>query len=219
MDKKIVIFDLDGTLLNTLDDLTDSTNYSLKFLNYPQRTKEEIKNFVGNGVVKLIERAIPNGINNPDINKCIEIFKQNYSENMYNKTSPYPGIIELLKNLKSKGYKIAVVSNKFDNAVKDLCDRYFENLIDFCAGENETLGIRKKPAPDAVIKILNKYDIKNSEAVYVGDSEVDILTAKNSKIPCISVSWGFKNREFLNANGAKIIIDNPIELLEALNNI
>lgn len=214
--KKAVIFDLDGTLLNTLDDLADSTNYALSRFGYPTRTIDEVRQFVGNGVAKLIERAIPEGKNNPNFEKCLAIFKENYAQNMYNKTAPYNGIIEMLSNLKSKGIKIAVVSNKFDLAVKELCKKYFEGFIDFAAGENEAQGIRKKPAPDAVISVLNKFNFASEDAVYVGDSDVDIMTAKNSKMPCISVTWGFRDEKFLLENGATILINAPSEIYNHL---
>ena len=201
--KKAVIFDLDGTLLNTLDDLADSTNYALSRFGYPARTIEEVRQFVGNGVAKLIERAIPEGKNNPNFEKCLAIFKENYAQNMYNKTAPYNGIIEMLSNLKSKGIKIAVVSNKFDLAVKELCKKYFEGFIDFAAGENEAQGIKKKPAPDTVISVLNEFNFASEDAVYVGDSDVDLETAKNSGMPCISVLWGFRDKEFLAEHGAE----------------
>ena len=214
--KKAVIFDLDGTLLNTLDDLADSTNYALSRFGYPTRTIEEVRQFVGNGVAKLIERAIPEGKNNPNFEKCLAIFKENYAQNMYNKTAPYNGIIEMLSNLKSKGIKIAVVSNKFDLAVKELCKKYFEGFIDFAAGENEALGINKKPAPDTVISVLNEFNFASEDAVYVGDSDVDIMTAKNSKMPCISVTWGFRDEKFLLENGATILINAPSEIYNHL---
>lgn len=214
--KKTVIFDLDGTLLNTLDDLADSTNYALSRFGYPTRTIEEVRQFVGNGVAKLIERAIPEGKNNPNFEKCLAIFKENYAQNMYNKTAPYNGIIEMLSNLKSKGIKIAVVSNKFDLAVKELCKKYFEGFIDFAAGENEAQGIKKKPAPDTVISVLNKFNFAPEDAVYVGDSDVDIMTAKNSKMPCISVTWGFRDEKFLLENGATILINAPSEIYNHL---
>lgn len=214
--KKAVIFDLDGTLLNTLDDLADSTNYALSKFGYPTRTIDEVRQFVGNGVAKLIERAIPEGKNNPNFEKCLAIFKENYAQNMYNKTAPYNGIIEMLSNLKSKGIKIAVVSNKFDLAVKELCKKYFEEFIDFAAGENEAQGIRKKPAPDTVISVLNKFNFASEDAVYVGDSDVDIMTAKNSKMPCISVTWGFRDEKFLLENGATILINAPSEIYNHL---
>lgn len=214
--KKAVIFDLDGTLLNTLDDLADSTNYALSRFGYPTRTIDEVRQFVGNGVAKLIERAIPEGKNNPNFEKCLAIFKENYAQNMYNKTAPYNGIIEMLSNLKSKGIKIAVVSNKFDLAVKELCKKYFEGFIDFAAGENEAQGIKKKPAPDTVISVLNEFNFASEDAVYVGDSDVDIMTAKNSKMPCISVTWGFRDEKFLLENGATILINAPSEIYNHL---
>lgn len=214
--KKTVIFDLDGTLLNTLDDLADSTNYALSKFGYPTRTIEEVRQFVGNGVAKLIERAIPEGKNNPNFEKCLAIFKENYAQNMYNKTAPYNGIIEMLSNLKSRGIKISVVSNKFDLAVKELCKKYFEGFIDFAAGENEAQGIKKKPAPDTVISVLNKFNFAPEDAVYVGDSDVDIMTAKNSKMPCISVTWGFRDEKFLLENGATILINAPSEIYNHL---
>lgn len=214
--KKAVIFDLDGTLLNTLDDLADSTNYALSRFGYPTRTIDEVRQFVGNGVAKLIERAIPEGKNNPNFGKCLAIFKENYAQNMYNKTAPYNGIIEMLSNLKLKGIKIAVVSNKFDLAVKELCKKYFEGVIDFAAGENEAQGIKKKPAPDTVISVLNEFNFAPEDAVYVGDSDVDIMTAKNSKMPCISVTWGFRDEKFLLENGATILINAPSEIYNHL---
>ncbi len=218
MKKKIVIFDLDGTLINTLEDLKNSTNYALSCLNYPTKTIDEICQFVGNGVAKLIERAIPDGKDNPDFQQCLETFKNHYSKNMYNKTAPYNKIPQMLKTLKQKGYITAVVSNKFDMAVKELCSKYFPDLIDFAAGENEACGIRKKPAPDTVLKVLEKFNLTNNEAVYVGDSDVDIMTAKNSRMPCISVTWGFRNREFLTKHDAEIIIDSPDEIIDILEN-
>lgn len=214
--KKAVIFDLDGTLLNTLDDLADSTNYALSKFGYPTRTIEEVRQFVGNGVAKLIERAIPEGKNNSNFEKCLSIFKENYAQNMYNRTVPYNGIIEMLSNLKSKGIKIAVVSNKFDLAVKELCKKYFEGFIDFAAGENEAQGIKKKPAPDTVLSVLNEFNFAPEDAVYVGDSDVDIMTAKNSKMPCISVTWGFRDEKFLLENGATILINAPSEIYNHL---
>lgn len=214
--KKIVIFDLDGTLLNTLDDLYYSTNYALAECCFLQRTKDEIRNFVGNGVSKLIERALPAGQSNDKFETCLNIFKRHYAKNMYNHTAPYEGIIEVLTKIKNLGINIAVVSNKFDTAVKSLCEKYFGILVDFAAGENEAGGVRKKPAPDTVLKVLEKYNINPNDAIYVGDSDVDILTAKNAGIQCISVTWGFKNKNFLLKHDAKIIIDKPDEIFKYL---
>lgn len=216
MNTKVIIFDLDGTLLNTLDDLADSTNFALSKLNYPTRTIEEIKSFVGNGVAKLIERAIPDGKTNKDYEKCLTIFKEHYSINKYNKTAPYKNIINLLIKLKEKNYKIAVVSNKFDLAVKELCKKYFPNLIDIAIGENEANGIKKKPSPDTVNIALQQLGLTSTQAIYVGDSDVDILTARNSNMPCISVSWGFRDRKFLLENNAQIIINEPKEIIDYL---
>ena len=216
MNKKAVIFDLDGTLLNTLEDLTDSTNFALKSFNYPNKSIDEIKKFVGNGVSKLIERAIPDGLNNPHYEECISIFKSHYKENMFNKTQPYEGSINMLKKIKSLNIKIAVASNKFDIAVKELCAIYFKDLIDLCAGENEKEGIRKKPSPETILRILKIFDLNPSDAIYVGDSEVDIQTADNSNMECISVLWGFKSKEFLLNNGAKILIAKPDDIFKYL---
>lgn len=217
MKTEAIIFDLDGTLLNTLEDLADSTNFALDKLSYPPHSTEEIKSFVGNGVAKLIERAIPNGRKNPDFDKCLNIFKKHYSQNMYNKTRPYDNIINLLTELKNKNYKLAVVSNKFDSAVKELCEKYFPDLIDIAIGENEAMGIKKKPAPDTVLQVLDILKIDSLQAIYVGDSDVDIMTAKNSNMRCISVTWGFRDREFLIKNNAEIIIDKPKEIIDYLD--
>jgi len=216
MKKKIIIFDLDGTLLNTLNDLADSTNYALERLGYPKRTVEEVCNFVGNGVAKLIERALPGGEGNADYEKCLEIFKTNYSQNMYNKTAPYDGIIDMLKDLRSAGCHIAVVSNKFDAAVKELCSKYFPGLIDVAIGENEACGIKKKPAPDTIIAAVESFCGKIEDCIYIGDSDVDIMSAKNSGMPCISVTWGFRKREFLIKHGARVIVDKPEEVINYL---
>lgn len=209
---KAVIFDLDGTLLDTIEDLRESTNYALAKCGYPIRSIEDIRNFVGNGVEKLIERAIPNGKNNNDFEDCLSLMKKYYSINNTKYTSPYEGVISLLQELKSKGIKVAIVSNKFDSAVKVLCNKYFEGLFDIAFGENESC--RKKPYSDMIIKVLTQFKIAKNEAILVGDSEVDIQTAKNSGLECISVLWGYKNKQFLLENGAKNLISTPIELLK-----
>ena len=216
MKRNIIIFDLDGTLLNTLEDLTDSTNYALECFGYSTRSIAEVRTFVGNGVTKLIERAIPNGLQNQDFEKCLEVFKEHYSKNMYNKTAPYCGVIEMLKDLKQRDCKIAVVSNKFDTAVKELCVKYFLGLVDVAIGENEKEGIKKKPAPDAVLSVVDCFCADIDDCVYVGDSEVDIMTASNSNMPCISVLWGFKDKEFLLAHNAQILAETPDDIIKYL---
>ena len=212
--KKAAIFDLDGTLLYTLEDLTDSTNFALAKYDYPVCTLEQIRSYVGNGVYKLIERALPDGAQNPDFSVCLETFKNHYKQNMYNKTRPYNGVIKMLKELKSKNIKTAVVSNKFDAAVKELCRNYFGELIDIAVGEAEN--IQKKPAPDGVLKVVKKLGLSSKECVYTGDSEVDIQTAKNADLPCISVLWGFKDKDFLVQNGGKYFAKKPKDIIEII---
>lgn len=206
-----VIFDLDGTLLNTLEDLCDSTNFALKKFGYPERTKDEIRCFVGNGVRKLIERAVPCGAGN--IDDCLDVFKKHYAENMYNKTAPYPAILELLKTLRLNGVHTAVVSNKFDAAVKELCKKYFGDFVQVAIGENEDAGIRKKPAPDSVFKAMEELKVSIENVIYVGDSETDVQTAYNAEIDCIGCTWGFRSRGVLEEYGARYIVETPEEIL------
>ena len=211
---KTVIFDLDGTLLYTLEDLKDSVNFALSKFNYPQKNLEEIKNFVGNGVKVLMELSIPQGKNNENFDECLAIFKTHYAQNMYNKTKPYDGIIEMLENLQNLGFKTAVVSNKFDLATKELCKKYFAEKIEIAIGESEN--IRKKPAPDSVFKVMEILNSNKNSTYFVGDSEVDIQTAQNANIKCISVTWGYKNEEFLLKNGAKFLANSPQEILKII---
>ena len=212
-----VIFDLDGTLLNTLEDLKNSTNFALSEFGYPLRTLEEVREFVGNGVAKLIERAIPQGINNPNFEKCLEIFKVNYSKNMYNKTAPYDGILDMLRELKLAGCKIAVVSNKFDSAVKELCNKYFSGLVDAAVGQMNN--IPQKPAPDGVLKAIRILNSKKENCVYIGDSDVDVMTAKNSQLPCIGVSWGFRSKDVLKNAGCHTIVDKPCDIIKKIKEL
>lgn len=215
--KNTVIFDLDGTLLNTLVDLKDSTNFALNKFGYPSRTLEEVRCFVGNGVKKLIERAIPNGLNNKDFEECLAVFKQHYSENMYNNTAPYDGILEILAFLKNNNYKIAVVSNKFDYAVKELCKKYFKGLVDTAIGQSET--VPKKPVPDSVYKAIEELGANHCDCIYVGDSEVDVQTAKNANLPCIGVTWGFRSKDVLQKEGCKKIIDKPCDIIKVIKEL
>lgn len=210
---RCVIFDLDGTLLNTLEDLCDSTNFALAQMGYPQRSLEEVRKFVGNGVRKLIERAVPADINSTDVEKCLAIFKKHYSENMYNKTAPYNGIIKMLEVLKNNEIPTAVVSNKFDAAVKELCKKYFGNFIQIAIGENEAEGVRKKPAPDSVLKAMRELNVSRDDVIYVGDSETDVQTARNANINCIGCCWGFRSRSVLEQEGATYIVKTPDEIL------
>lgn len=212
-----VIFDLDGTLLNTLEDLADSTNFAMKNCGFPVRTIEEVRRFVGNGIGLLIRRAVPEGTDEEQIKKALEIFKQHYGEHCIEKTRPYDGIIELLDVLKKNEIKMAIVSNKVDFAVKELNHRFFGEYIGVAVGESES--VRRKPAPDAVNKALEILGSDKEHSLYVGDSEVDIVTAKNVGMRCISVLWGFREREELIDNGAVDMIDVPEELLKKIGDL
>lgn len=205
------IFDLDGTLLNTLNDLYTSCNYALRTHGMPERTIEEVRMFVGNGVRKLMERAVPQGITKPEFEKTLQTFRQHYLLHNLDTTLPYPGIMDVLSQLKREGKQLAVVSNKFYAATQELCQHFFSETINVAIGERED--IRKKPAPDTVLEAIRQLNAKKEEAVYVGDSDVDIETAHNCGIPCISVLWGFRDKEFLLAHGAEILIHHPKELI------
>ncbi len=210
-----VIFDLDGTLLNTLEDLADSTNYAMRASGLKERSINEVRNFVGNGVDVLIERAVEGAISKEQELECLDVFKQHYSKNMDNKTKPYDGIMDVIKELLKRGYHIAIVSNKFDAAVKGLNVDYFEGLFPVAIGASDT--VAKKPAPDSVIKALQELHSDKERAVYVGDSDVDIMTARNSGLPCISVTWGFRDEELQRSMGTDYIIHKPEELLDVLD--
>jgi phosphoglycolate phosphatase len=206
-----VIFDLDGTLLNTLDDLRDSLNEVLTLKGYAPKTLEEVRRFVGNGVRNLIRMSVPGECSDEIVTLVMEEFKENYKQNMQNKTRPYNGIMELLLDLYRYNYKIAIVSNKYDAAVKELARTYFGNLIPVAIGE--TNEIKRKPAPDSIFTAVKELGSSLSSTVLVGDSETDVQTAKNAGIPCIGVTWGFRCREVLRSEGADYLIDTPKELL------
>lgn len=210
MGYKLVIFDLDGTILNTLDDLADSLNYALGKNGMQERTADEVRCFVGNGVQKLIERAVPEDTNEAQKQNVLACFKEHYKLHCADKTRPYDGVKEQILKLRQKGCKTAVVSNKSDFAVQSLCQDYFPELFDYVVGERE--GIRRKPWPDSVFEVLEKLGIEKEEALYVGDSEVDIKTAQNAGIDLAAVSWGFRDKNFLKEQGAEKIITAPEEI-------
>ncbi|MDO5519318.1 MAG: HAD family hydrolase [bacterium] len=212
-----VIFDLDGTLLYTLEDLRDSVNYALEQMHYPKRSLSEVQKFVGNGIYRLIERAVPEKTALQQVNQTFEHFKAHYIVNCNNKTKPYDDIMVLLAELKMRGYKLAIVSNKNQAAVEKLSAIYFKGLIEVSIGATET--IHKKPAPDTVYKAIEALNSSTEHAIYIGDSEVDIQTAVNANIPYVSVSWGFRTTEFLKEQGASTIIDTPLELLTILEEV
>lgn len=211
---KLAVFDMDGTILDTLGDLCDSLNYVLAKQGYPVRTLDEVRSFVGNGIAKLIERAVPCDCTKEQTLRVYEEFIPYYREHCAEKTKPYDGIVKLLSDLKQNGIWLAVVSNKADAAVQDLCKQYFEGLFDIAVGECP--GMEKKPAPDAVNLVLDKLHISREEAVYIGDSEVDIATAVNSGLQLCVVDWGFRDVDFLKAHGAKRIFSDTESLKEYL---
>lgn len=212
MKYKAVIFDMDGTILNTLEDLKNATNYSLRQFGMPERSLEEVRMFVGNGIRKLVERAVPAGTPKEKIDQILDVFLEYYEIHSADNTSPYPGILELVEKLKKAGIKTAVSTNKADVPAQELGREYFNGIFDLIVGQQD--GLKVKPAPDSVNKILSILDIQKKDAIYIGDSDVDVQTAKNSGLDFIGVSWGFRGREFLEKNGAKNIVDNANEILD-----
>ena len=208
---KTYVFDLDGTLLNTINDLAASVNFALKEYGMSQHTVDEVRNFVGNGVKKLMERAVPDGLDNPLFEDAYATFKKHYLEHGLDTTKPYPGIVDLLRELKKRGKNIAVVSNKFYDATGELVRHFFGEYVKVAIGEREN--IRKKPAPDTVLEAFRLLGVDKEEAVYIGDSDVDVNTAKIVGIPCISGLWGFRDIEFLIENGATTFVETPQEIL------
>ena len=209
-----VVFDLDGTLLDTLGDLRDSVNFALEKNNLPKRTTEEIRSFVGNGIRLLIERAVPENTSIEITDKCFSDFKEYYKDHSAILTKAYDGIIDLMKELKSKGIKIAVVSNKADFAVKTLMEDYFAGLYDCAYGERA--GIERKPAPDGVFSAIYEMGGELENTVYIGDSEVDIETSKKASLPCIAVTWGFRDKEVLESLNPEYIVDSPSDILNII---
>ena len=210
MKYKLVIFDMDGSILDTLEDLADATNYALHQNGFSERTIDEIRRFVGNGIIKLIERACPENTPDEVRENVRRSFVSYYGEHCADHTKPYEGIPELLQKLRVAGIKCAVDSNKPDFAVKELCSRYFNGLFDFALGSRE--GCKNKPDAGAVNEIISLLGIDKTEAVFIGDSDVDVQTALNAGIQCIGVEWGFRGREFLLEHGAHITVKNTGEL-------
>ena len=213
MTYKTYIFDLDGTLLNTLDDLAASVNYALAANGMPVHTTDEVRQFVGNGVRVLMQRAVPGGESNPAFETVLGAFRSHYLLHSLDSTRPYPGIPDMLARLKELGRGVAVVSNKFYAATQELCRHFFADTIEVAIGEHEAEGIRRKPAPDTVFEALRQLNVSAEEAVYVGDSDVDILTARNAGLPCISVLWGFRDRQFLLDHGATMLAERPEDII------
>lgn len=214
-----ILFDLDGTLLNTLDDLADSVNAVMQKEDHPLRTKDEIREFIGDGVKMLMERSLPHGTPDKEILRCLTIFREIYRKNMCNQTKPYEGIPSLLKRLKEMGIKVCVVSNKPDEEAKEICALYFQEEVTVAIGDNPER--KKKPNPDNVYEALKQLGSDKDKTLYVGDSNVDVKTAKNAGLVCAGVTWGYRSRETLQDAGADYIIDEPqqlITLIESVNN-
>ena len=209
-----VVFDLDGTLLDTLGDLRDSVNFALQKNNLPERTTEEIRSFVGNGIRLLIELSVPENTPIEITDKCFQDFKEYYKDHSAILTKPYDHIIDLMKTLKSKGIKIAVVSNKADFAVKTLMEDYFSGLYDCAYGERA--GVPRKPEPDGVLDAIREMGSEIENTVYIGDSEVDVVTSKNAGLPCIAVTWGFRDKKVLEDLNPEYIVDSPKEILNII---
>jgi len=210
MSYKAVLFDMDGTLLDTLEDLCDSTNHALAQMGYPLRGIEEIRRFIGNGAEKQIRRAVPEGTSEGKIMETLAAFRAYYQDHCQIKTKVYDGLLDVLSELKEKGVKMAVVSNKPDAAVKKLSREYFGDRLDYAIGPSD--GVRCKPYPDMAEEALKALSVEKKDAVFVGDSEVDVQTGLNAGLDVIAVSWGFRSREVVIEAGASKIADNASEL-------
>ena len=210
----LAIFDLDGTILYTLEDLKNSLNHALTSRGYPARTLEEVRRFVGNGVRKLVERGAPAGTDPAELERLYAAFHEYYKQHDLDNTRPYEGISALLEKLRAAGLRLAVVSNKVDYGVKDLCGRFFPGAFDAAIGERP--GVAKKPAPDMVNEALARTGVPRERAVYIGDSEVDIQTARNAGMDEIIVAWGFRKAEELAPHGPKRVAEDPQALFAAL---
>lgn len=211
---QVLIFDLDGTLTDTLQDLANSTNYALRQMGWTERSIDEVRRFVGNGVRRLVERAVPNGTASDDVDRCFSVFQQHYLQHCQDSTCLYPGVADMLCEVHARGYRTAIVSNKLQAGVDELYETYFRDTVDVAIGQRE--GIPLKPAPDMVELALQLLGANKSQAVYVGDSEVDVQTARNAGLPCISVLWGFRDRDQLLAAGATQFISHPSQLCSCL---
>lgn len=209
-----VVFDLDGTLTDTLEDLKNSVNYAMREFGFPERTLEEVRAFVGNGVKRLVDLSVPENTPEEISAECLSVFKSHYKENSLVATKPYDGIVSMLEKLKKQGIKIAVVTNKMHEAAEDIVRIFFADLIDITLGQID--GMAQKPQPDGINFVLEKLGVSKEKAVYVGDSEVDCFTARNAEISCVGVSWGFRDENVLRESGADYIINKPQEIFDII---
>lgn len=217
MKVKAIVFDLDGTLMDTLYDLAVSTNYALREFGMPEHSIDTIRNFVGNGVRVLMERAVPGGSGNPQFEDVFCCFKVHYLHHCRDHSCLYPGIAGMLDTLKKGGYRLGIVSNKLQAGVSELHDTYFSAWIDVAVGERPE--VKKKPAPDMLLQAVKELDSDLEHTLYIGDSDVDIQTAVNCGVPCISVLWGFRDREFLESCGASCFAETPQDILDYLERL
>ena len=208
--KKLVIFDLDGTLLYSLEDLHNSLNFALLHCGYAPRSLQQVNAAVGNGVGMLVRRSLPDTVSDAGFERCYEVFKAHYAAHCCEKTRPYDGIPEMLKSLRDKGVKVGVLSNKFHSAAVEVVEHYFHGLYDIVLGESEIIG--RKPSPDGGFAMLEAMDVDKADTVLFGDSDVDIITARNAGIDGVAVLWGFRDKDSLLAAGARNIIQNPSEV-------
>lgn len=209
-----IIFDLDGTLLNTLADLAAATNHALAEHKLPQRTTDEVRLFVGNGIHKLIERAVPADTPAKLQEKVFASFNSYYKQHCADSTCPYEGVPQLLQQLRAAGCRTAIVSNKADYGVQALAKQYFDGQLDAACGERA--GIAKKPAPDMLLAIMQQLKAEPASTIYIGDSDTDLDTARNAGVACIGACWGFRGRAFLEAHGAKLLAENVGDIWELI---
>ena len=212
MEHKAFIFDLDGTLLNTLEDLKNSVNFAMRSMGYPEHTLEQVRMFIGNGIAMLIKRAVPQGTDEFDEKKTLGIFTEHYNAHLNDCTAPYPGVAESLTALKNRGVKIGVVTNKNDDSAKMLIAGYFGNLVDVTLGHLD--GIPSKPNPEALLRVMSDLGVNSEETLYFGDSDVDVLTAKNAGVKSVGASWGFRGEDVLLKAGADIILSDPNKIAD-----
>lgn len=214
---KGVIFDMDGTILNTIEDIKISVNHAMRHFNLKEKTLQEVKDGVGSGAINLIEDIVPKGTSKEDIYKIYRVYQDHYDKHSNDHTGPYPGILDLLKHLKDAGYKLAVVSNKLEYLVQELNHQTFKDYFDVSIGETKDIPI--KPAPDMLYKALNLLNLSKDEVLFIGDSDVDMMTATNANIKSVGVTWGYRSKEVLLKHKASYIINQADELIKIINEV
>lgn len=207
-----IVFDLDGTLLDTLEDLTISVNHALSLYGLPQRSSQDIRRSMGNGIRQLVRLSVPGNLPENLFEEVFQCFRDYYVAHSLVHTRPYPGVMDMLDKLKAEGIKMAIVSNKVHEAVLELNCHFFGKHIDIAVGESAT--VKRKPHPDTLLKALERLDNRPEDSLYVGDSEVDVETARNAGVPCVAVLWGFRDERTLRTAGAQTFIAEPLRLLE-----